>query len=88
MFLEIAFEISSPVPEFKISTLLGFINEYGKAPHIELNEKFYKDINDGEFNKEELSNSYSPISNCKTLTTTNDRLLLANTESEFASEAV
>lgn len=41
-----------------------------------------------DYNKEELALTYSPISNCKTLTVSNDRLILANTESEFSSEAI
>lgn len=42
----------------------------------------------GNFNKEAITLSFSPIKNCKTITTVNDRLLLANTETEFSTETV
>lgn len=41
-----------------------------------------------DYNKDELSATYSPISKARTLEIINDRLVLANTETEYTSEEI
>jgi len=56
---------------------LELANEYSKAPHIELNEKFYKDINDFE---KRFANGIPSLRKCKSLEITGDVYFGRNVE--------
>ncbi len=61
--------ILSDAYELTSENKLKLINEYGKVPHIELNEEFYNDIN--EFEKR-FTNGIPSLKKCKNLIVTGD----------------
>lgn len=56
---------------------LKLVNEYGKAPHIELNEKFYKDIDNFE---KRFAKGIPSLKKCKSLEITSDVYFGRNVE--------
>ena len=63
--LAILSDVYELTPDFK----LKLVNEYGKVPHIELNEEFYKDVNDF---KKRFKDGIPSLKKCKSLIITED----------------
>lgn len=69
--------ILSDAYELTSENKLKLVNEYGKVPHIELNEKFYKDINDFE---KRFSGGIPSLKKCKSLIVSGDVYFGSNVE--------
>ncbi len=69
--------ILSDAYELTSEDKLKLVNEYGKVPHIELNEKFYKDINDFE---KRFSGGIPSLKKCKSLEIIGDVYFGSNVE--------
>ncbi len=63
--LAILSDVYELTPDYK----LKLVNEYARVPHIELNEEFYKDINDFE---KRFKDGIPSLKQCKSLIITED----------------
>ena len=61
--------ILSDAYELTSESKLKLVNDFGKAPHIELNNKFYKDINDFE---KHITDGIPSLKKCRSLIITGD----------------